>query len=35
MNEVMKRKGEGLMLLDMDSIYIPGRSRSLLKVKKG
>ena len=34
MDEVVKRKGEGLMLLDMDSIYIPGRSKSLLKVKK-
>ena len=34
MDEVVKRNGEGLMLLDMDSLYIPGRSRSLLKVKR-
>lgn len=33
MNLVTDRNGEGLMLLDMDSIYIPGRSESLLKVK--
>lgn len=34
MRSVTDRGGEGLMLLDMDSIYIPGRSRSLLKVKR-
>ncbi|MDD3288413.1 MAG: hypothetical protein PHX43_05340 [Alphaproteobacteria bacterium] len=34
MNEVVGRNGEGLMLLDMDSIYIPGRSSALLKVKR-
>lgn len=34
MKSVTNRGGEGLMLLDMDSIYIPGRSRSLLKVKR-
>jgi len=26
--------GEGLMLMDLDSIYIPGRSKSLVKVKR-
>lgn len=34
MDEVTARGGEGLMLLDMNSIYIPGRSKSLLKVKR-
>jgi len=34
MDQVIARNGEGLMLLDMDSIYIPGRSQSLLKVKR-
>jgi ATP-dependent DNA ligase len=34
MNQVTERNGEGLMLLDMDSIYIPGRSAALLKVKR-
>lgn len=34
MTLVTARNGEGLMLLDMDSIYIPGRSRALLKVKR-
>ena len=34
METVTSRGGEGLMLLDMDSIYIPGRTNSLLKVKK-
>ena len=34
MHTVIARNGEGLMLLDMDSIYIPGRSKSLLKVKR-
>lgn len=34
MQSVTCRHGEGIMLLDMDSIYIPGRSRSLLKVKQ-
>lgn len=33
MESVTGRGGEGLMLLDMDSIYIPGRSKHLLKVK--
>ena len=34
MDSVIARYGEGLMLLDMDSIYIPGRTKSLLKVKR-
>ncbi|MDX9917308.1 MAG: hypothetical protein RBT15_04755 [Gudongella sp.] len=34
MDAVTGRGGEGLMLLDMDSIYIPGRTKHLLKVKK-
>ena len=34
MDQIIKRNGEGLMLLDMDSIYIPGRSKALLKVKR-
>lgn len=34
MDQVTSRGGEGLMLLDMDSIYIPGRSAALLKVKR-
>jgi len=34
MDKVTARNGEGLMLLDMDSIYIPGRSAALLKVKR-
>lgn len=34
MDSVTCRHGEGIMLLDLDSIYIPGRSRSLLKIKQ-
>lgn len=34
MNQIVSRGGEGLMLLDMDSMYIPGRSNALLKVKR-
>ena len=34
MDSVTARGGEGLMLLDMNSIYIPGRTKSLIKVKK-
>ena len=34
MEQVTARNGEGLMLMDMDSIYIPGRSKALLKVKR-
>lgn len=34
MKSVTNRHGEGIMLLDMDSIYIPGRSKSLLKIKQ-
>lgn len=34
MDQVTSRNGEGLMLMDMDSIYIPGRSKALLKVKR-
>ena len=34
MDSITCRGGEGIMLLDMDSIYIPGRSKSLLKVKQ-
>lgn len=33
MDQVIARHGEGLMLMDMNSLYIPGRSTSLLKVK--
>jgi len=33
MKQVTSRSGEGLMLMNMDSIYIPGRSTALLKVK--
>lgn len=31
---VEAKDGEGIMLLDMDSIYIPGRSKALIKVKR-
>ena len=34
MDTVIRKNGEGLMLMDMDSPYIPGRSKSLLKVKR-
>ncbi len=34
MDSVTCRGGEGVMLLDMNSIYIPGRTKSLLKVKQ-
>ena len=34
MSIVEARKGEGLMLLSMDSPYIPGRSKELVKVKR-
>ena len=34
MNMVTARGGEGLMLLDLDSHYIPGRTTHLIKVKK-
>lgn len=34
MEMVTSRGGEGLMLLDMDSHYIPGRTKHLLKVKR-
>lgn len=34
MGNVVAANGEGLMLLDMDSVYIPGRSKSLIKVKR-
>ena len=34
MNMVTARGGEGLMLLDLDSHYIPGRTKHLIKVKK-
>ena len=34
MDSITCRHGEGLMLLDMDSIYISGRTKSLLKVKQ-
>jgi len=34
MVQITQRKGEGLMLMDMDAFYIPGRSRHLVKVKK-
>lgn len=34
MDDIICRNGEGLMLLDMDSIYISGRTKSLLKVKQ-
>ena len=35
MDLVTCRNGEGIMLLDMDSIYIPGRTKSLLKGLNG
>jgi ATP-dependent DNA ligase len=34
MDHVTCRGGEGVMLLDMNSTYIPGRTKSLLKVKQ-
>ena len=34
MDMVTARKGEGLMLLDMASVHIPGRSKHLIKVKR-
>ena len=34
MASVTDRGGEGLMLLDLDSLYIPGRTDNLLKVKR-
>jgi ATP-dependent DNA ligase len=34
MDSVTARGGEGLMLLDMNSIYISGRTKNLLKVKQ-
>lgn len=34
MDMVTNRGGEGLMLLNLDSIHIPGRSRELIKIKK-
>ena len=34
MDKVIARNGEGLMLMDMDSPYIAGRSKALLKVKQ-
>lgn len=34
MDSVICRHGEGLMLLDMDSLYFPGRTKSLLKIKQ-
>jgi len=33
--EIIKDKnGEGLMLMDLDAMYVPGRSKALIKVKK-
>jgi len=34
MKEVARHSGEGIMLMDMNSIYIPGESTTLIKVKK-
>lgn len=34
MDMVTARGGEGLMLLDLDSLYFPGRTKNLIKVKK-
>ena len=34
MAQVQRYGGEGLMLMDLDSIYIPGRSKTLVKVKR-
>jgi len=34
MDYEIDNNGEGLMLMDMDSIYISGRSKSLIKVKR-
>lgn len=34
MKSITDREGEGMMLLNMDSIHIPGRSLDLIKVKR-
>lgn len=34
MDIITSKNGEGLMLLDMDTMYVPGRSQALLKVKR-
>lgn len=34
MAQVVAKNGEGLMLMDMNSLYIPGRSTSLIKIKR-
>jgi len=34
MKEEMRQNGEGLMLMDMGAMYIPGRSKTSLKVKR-
>jgi len=34
LEEIVERKGEGVMLYNPDSLYIPGRSKNVLKVKK-
>jgi len=34
MRNISKRNGEGLMLMNLDAPYIPGRSKELIKVKR-
>lgn len=34
MRQITDQNGEGLMLMALDSIYIPGRSKNLVKVKR-
>lgn len=34
MSQVQRYGGEGLMLMDLNEMYIPGRSKTLLKVKR-
>jgi len=34
MSRVYSHGGEGLMLMDLESIYIPGKSKTLIKVKR-
>lgn len=34
MRQITEQNGEGIMLMAMDSIYIPGRSKNLIKVKR-
>lgn len=34
MKQIQAQKGEGVMLMDMDAMYVPGRSKTLVKVKR-